>query len=168
MQIQISWLLQKPTDLNLHCFQGQAISGFSRTRVKSNVRCKSIDSRQQLDIKWRKCDIFAVAGHSCGQTFQQQREKTCPLTCVSNEDLYQPAYPRRSDQILCCPHEETCILGYKICTQWRFLLDDVNTRLIWIVNGCTCPKVRLLSCYVRSYSVCPDRISRPNSMDVWK
>ena len=36
MQIQISWLLQKPTDLDLHCLQGQNISGFSRTRVYSN------------------------------------------------------------------------------------------------------------------------------------
>ena len=35
MQIQISWLLQKPTDLDLHCLQRQGISGFSRTRVKS-------------------------------------------------------------------------------------------------------------------------------------
>ena len=45
VQIQISWLLQKPTDLDLHCFQKptdlelhclqrQGISGFSRTRVK--------------------------------------------------------------------------------------------------------------------------------------
>ena len=34
VQIQISWLLQKPTDLDLHCLQGQGISGFSRTRVK--------------------------------------------------------------------------------------------------------------------------------------
>ena len=34
MQIQISWLLQKPTDLDLHCLQRQDISGFSRTRVK--------------------------------------------------------------------------------------------------------------------------------------
>ena len=33
MQIQISWLLQKPTDLDLHCLQRQSISGFSRTRV---------------------------------------------------------------------------------------------------------------------------------------
>ena len=33
MQIQISWLLQKPTDLDLHCLQRQDISGFSRTRV---------------------------------------------------------------------------------------------------------------------------------------
>ena len=34
MQIQISWLLQKPTDLDLHCLQRQGISGLSRTRVK--------------------------------------------------------------------------------------------------------------------------------------
>ena len=34
MQIQISWLLQKPTDLDLHCLQSQGISGFSRFRVK--------------------------------------------------------------------------------------------------------------------------------------
>ena len=33
VQIQISWLLQKPTDLALHCLQRQGISGFSRTRV---------------------------------------------------------------------------------------------------------------------------------------
>ena len=33
VQIQISWLLQKPTDLDLHCLQKQGISGFSRTRV---------------------------------------------------------------------------------------------------------------------------------------
>ena len=33
MQIQISWLLKKPTDLDLHCLQRQDISEFSRTRV---------------------------------------------------------------------------------------------------------------------------------------
>ena len=36
MQIQISWLLQNPTDLDLHCLQRQYISGFSRTRVKTH------------------------------------------------------------------------------------------------------------------------------------
>ena len=34
VQIQISWLLQKPTDLDLHCLQMQGISGLSRIRVK--------------------------------------------------------------------------------------------------------------------------------------
>ena len=36
VQIQISWLLQKPTDLDLHCLQRQSISGFSRTRVNTS------------------------------------------------------------------------------------------------------------------------------------
>ena len=36
VQIQISWLLQKPTDLDLHCLQRQGTSGFSRTRVNLN------------------------------------------------------------------------------------------------------------------------------------
>ena len=35
VQIQISWSLQKPTDLDLHCLQSQDISGFSRTRIKN-------------------------------------------------------------------------------------------------------------------------------------
>ena len=33
MQIQISWLLKKPADLELYCLQRQSISGFSSTRV---------------------------------------------------------------------------------------------------------------------------------------
>ena len=33
-RFQISWLLQKPTDLDLHCLHRQGISRFSRTRVK--------------------------------------------------------------------------------------------------------------------------------------
>ena len=33
VQIHISWLLQKPTNLNLHCLLRQGIPGFSRTRV---------------------------------------------------------------------------------------------------------------------------------------
>ena len=40
MQIQISWLLQKPTDLDLHCLQRQGISGFSRTRVNTSIGIK--------------------------------------------------------------------------------------------------------------------------------
>ena len=36
MQIQISLLLQKPTDLDLHCLQRQGISGFRMTRVNNS------------------------------------------------------------------------------------------------------------------------------------
>ena len=34
MQIQISWLLQKLTDLDLHSFTKAGISGFRMTRIK--------------------------------------------------------------------------------------------------------------------------------------
>ena len=37
MEIQTSWLLQKPTDLDLHCMQKQGLSGFSRTRVNGRM-----------------------------------------------------------------------------------------------------------------------------------
>ena len=37
MQILINWLLQKPSDLDLHCLQRQGMCGFSRTRVKANI-----------------------------------------------------------------------------------------------------------------------------------
>ena len=48
VQIQISWLLQKPTDLDLDCLQRKGISGFSRTRVKgpSVMLVISLDSGQ--------------------------------------------------------------------------------------------------------------------------
>ena len=39
VQIQISWLLKKPTDLDRHCLQRQGLSGFSRTRFNHNLKC---------------------------------------------------------------------------------------------------------------------------------
>ena len=33
----VSWLLQEPTDLDLHCLQRQVISEFSRTKVKTGL-----------------------------------------------------------------------------------------------------------------------------------
>ena len=36
VQNQISWLLKKPTDLDLHCLQRQGISVFSKTRINSD------------------------------------------------------------------------------------------------------------------------------------
>ena len=44
VQIQISWLLQKPTDLDLHCLQRLGISGFSRTRDKKKKKKIKISS----------------------------------------------------------------------------------------------------------------------------
>ena len=56
MQIQISWLLQKPADLDLHCLQRQDISGFSRTRVKVfGVYCQIL-----LSLSMRAADKMHV------------------------------------------------------------------------------------------------------------
>ena len=54
--IQISWLLQKPTDLDLHCLQMQGISGFSRSRVKMQNVIKALTvlvCRWSLNVNWK-------------------------------------------------------------------------------------------------------------------
>ena len=51
VQIQIGWLLQKPTDLDLHCLQKQGISAFSMTRVKREFNISMrLFHRQLLQI----------------------------------------------------------------------------------------------------------------------
>ena len=53
MQIQISWLLQKPIDLDLHCLQRQCISGFSKTRVNYTIKALiALDGRLSLSVGW--------------------------------------------------------------------------------------------------------------------
>ena len=45
VEIQISWLLKKPTDLDLHCLQRQGISGFTIKvlgQVGVLIRCLDI------------------------------------------------------------------------------------------------------------------------------
>ena len=49
VQNQISWLLKKPTDLDLYCLQMQDISGFSRTRVNMGADQFDDDSVQVYD-----------------------------------------------------------------------------------------------------------------------
>ena len=44
MQIQINWLPQKPTDLDLHCLQRQGISGLSRTRATYSAETAGMSS----------------------------------------------------------------------------------------------------------------------------
>ena len=59
MQIQISWLLQKPIDLDLHCLQRRGISGFSRTRVKVSAEIlSSMLSILEVDTLGRFSAIF--------------------------------------------------------------------------------------------------------------
>ena len=78
MQIQISWLLQKPTDLDLHCLQKQGISRFSRTRVNINnnniikIKMKEREKKGKITIDapsreitldretYTNCDNFSI------------------------------------------------------------------------------------------------------------
>ena len=59
MQIQISWLLQKPTDLDLHCLQRQGISAFSRTRVKLNHNQIVLQYKYHLSCPLRNEGAFS-------------------------------------------------------------------------------------------------------------
>ena len=96
VQIQISWLLQKPTDLDLHYLQRQGISGFSRTRVnsmfmhkfrlinlKSNTMWKG--TFKQIYKQWRPWLICADMHLICRAfvCLQNMRAdwKTVNLTC---------------------------------------------------------------------------------------
>ena len=86
MQSQISWLLQKPTDLDLHCLQRQGISGFSRTRVNlipsliwhygESKKCSLSDYKSRSDYNiW--CDLIKV--YSTCKIFASGRKKTLSL-----------------------------------------------------------------------------------------
>ena len=66
VQIQISWLLQKPTDLDLHCLQKKDISGFSRTMVKSTYLPVDFTAgralqKEQLQYDDIRADVFTSA-----------------------------------------------------------------------------------------------------------
>ena len=75
MKIQISWLLQKPTDLDLHRLQRQGISGFSRTRVQRYcpylllLKLSFCLQACRLDVTYRlpnlKEDTFEVRPEKC-------------------------------------------------------------------------------------------------------
>ena len=57
VQIQISWLPQKPTDLYLHCLQRQGISVFSRTRVKRRIGSYNLNSDLKNECIQGRCII---------------------------------------------------------------------------------------------------------------
>ena len=60
MQIQISWLLKKSTDLDLHCLQRQGISGFSRTRVNFIPMIHKNDSLSIEETKVLACRFVSL------------------------------------------------------------------------------------------------------------
>ena len=60
MQIQISWLLQKPTDLDLHCLLRQGMSCLAREGLINS--CNSVNNYNYLPInKWML--VWRTHGH---------------------------------------------------------------------------------------------------------
>ena len=63
VQIQINWLPQKPTDLDLHCLQRKCITGLSRTRVNIAVWTRRMTSLWKARICLKRCKIFIEDMH---------------------------------------------------------------------------------------------------------
>ena len=83
MQIQISWLLQKPTDLDLHCLQRQDISGFSRTRVKMLffLSLQDGDTSSESNLHFNDPDSASISSTKGNTNFGN------PLFQMNEDDL---------------------------------------------------------------------------------
>ena len=88
VQIQISWLLQKPTDLDLHYLQKQGISGLSRTRINFSLSFGN------------KFFPFRVDPFSKGS--QNKFERVTSLESVQIS-LNQSVHLYRSTDVIPCP-----------------------------------------------------------------
>ena len=84
VQIQISWLLQKPTDLDLQCFQKQDISGFSRTRVSIYLavcclsafrKVSGLKSSERSKVSLNKLLFWALSTQVCTATARETRPR---------------------------------------------------------------------------------------------
>ena len=84
MQIQISWLLQKPPDLDLHCLQRQGICGFSRTRVK---RCIHIKISLPY-LPWPKYWDTLTSYHTCPKIWNTMSSFYHFLICIKYWCMY--------------------------------------------------------------------------------
>ena len=92
VQIQICWLLQKPTDLDLHCLQRQGISGFSRTRVNTHVPC--ICHHHIATVSHTKPKDLRVIRHLDYQitALFERKRYTLKLNSSKLENIYSPSF----------------------------------------------------------------------------
>ena len=112
MQIQISWLLQKPADLDLHCLQRQGISGFSRTRVKVS-KCIPVQ-------------VFVVPFFFSVALFFFQ--KTIAVFKPKDEEPYGQLNPKWTKWLhkLCCP----CCFGRSCLVPNQGYLSEAGASLV--------------------------------------
>ena len=133
MQIQISWLLQKPTDLDLHCLQRQGISGFSRSRVKPSFsKTGSLGSAQvaawnsAYDSSALRCrEPFIVTISSSPYDFSN----------VERDIKYQPIKwdiseqcRHRSDASECGVWSMSSLLAYSFCKSGKKQNKNKNKK----------------------------------------
>ena len=101
MQIQISWLLQKPTDLDLHCLQRQGISGFSRTRrFKVKRQAKNVS---QSDV----IRTVSIGADRLGKQIWQCLQ-CLPCLAYSKMDLFK-CWEKNDKEVSC---EKSAIMSY--------------------------------------------------------
>ena len=157
MQIQITWLLQKPTDLDLHCLQRQGTSGFSRTMVSwtiihrgctrhdwllSNNICRKIYTLTlflyPLLYFWKHVNVKPMA--FCFHLLNGPRQaKECIPTCAKCTDSDHPA--QRIIRVF-------ALHSYSLQYLLILLADSEDPdqtvrmrRLIWAFYVRICPKI---------------------------
>ena len=125
MQIKISWLLKKPTDLDLHCLQRQGISVLSRTRVKQELSQILILTKCQALYSWKnKKKVYNVrmlfSAVVTGASRVKSRFLKCCLTsythCLISYTHCLISYTHCLTSYTHCLISYThCLIGYTHC-----------------------------------------------------
>ena len=135
MQIQISWLLQKPTDLDLHCLQMQSISGFSRTRVKIiSLGAVDVTVPISLALNLRSTDSRYV-GRSSIQEWVSGKYRIRP-------NYHNASISAQSSKFY--SQHNFCLLLYKgKCCGYSFELHQLDAIQMSTHNICLIKKIRI-------------------------
>ena len=129
VQIQISWLLQKPTDLDLHCLQN-GISGFSRTKVQLSMLGKY--------FSWWYFEIYFFSFIF----FQKIKSSTVCSNCLSLWRLMicmicQNIYSGKNKKnILICPFLNLSVynVGIPKCSLLNFFPSMLSIIILGLVH----------------------------------
>ena len=118
-----------------------ALHGLTRTRGIYKWTAKT-----DLTVPMRRL-IWINTKH----TNEPPHDKTKKISFVSSEDSDQPGYPPKSDQSLCCPHDDSW--GPWLSVQRTVKADQTGQmpRLIWILAGCTGHFVGFVMRWLKSF-----------------
>ena len=131
VHIQISWLLQKPTDLDLHCLRRHDISGFSRTSVNFR-RKKKLYSCPRWDQYWQNLYsiVFSDIQIHCYKYSNLTDENSYHLSTKSLELHHFGIFFSLDMTFKCLESIKTSYLGREtIQTRWKYCLNARNSKL---------------------------------------